>query len=501
MCCKNAFNRLRAEFMNIFIAILIISLIPSLAHTQSGIPSPELRRWDWQSINCSEVSFPASFTFGVATAAYQDGGSTCYPHANWAHWELRAGLEPSEDACGGWKHAHDDIKLLKELGVTAYRFSVDWSRIQPHEKGFDLDALLWYKNFCQALCDAGIKPMVTLHHFVHPMWFESRGGFEKPENIKFFVTFAERVFQELAPYVTWWCTINEPSVLMLQGYLRGVFPPGKSFPGLRDEHAFGDVCSIGHLASGVNMLKNLLMAHVTVYQRLHELNQKYHYTKGKPLTVGLAHSYLAFEQFHDHCAPFRMALEYSVARPMTALLNDTILTFFKTGVFSVSVPGLVNEYWNCPDAPNTLDFIGINYYAHVFLKTYFRLTNTIHPGYTHDDIQTDMPYGIYAEGLFRAIADVAQLQKPIYITENGISDNLDNRRSIWIERYLYALNTALAAGYDVRGYFYWTLLDNWEWSEGYRQKFGLYSVDRHTQTRRLKKGAQWFATVAQATIS
>ncbi len=457
-CLNNAFLK---RFLTVPTILLLVAVAP--------IAAKELR-WNWDQIDTKQVAFPHSFIWGTATAEYQiSGAQRCSP-SNWSRWESEARLEPSADACDGWNRAIADIELLKQLGVTSYRFSVDWTCIEPEEGKFDVQALNHYVALCRALRAAKITPMITLHHFVHPLWFEQLGGFEKQENIRYFVRFCEHVFRALGKTVPFWCTINEPGVLIFQGHIRHCYPAG--VPG-----------GNGFRRAAVT-LKHLLQAHVEVYQALKKL------PGGKRAQIGFAHSYLAFEHFHGWWSPGKSLLERTISGILSSFLNDSILDFFRTGNYRLYVPGLVDERYADPHALRALDFIGLNYYAHVFLRFYHRLQDTVHPGFRPGDHRTDMPYGFYPEGLWRAIAHVAQLKVPIYITENGIADAKDDRRALWIERYLYAVNKAIADGFDVRGYYYWSLMDNFEWDMGYSQKFGLYEVDMVTKERKLRQGAQ-----------
>jgi beta-glucosidase len=442
---------------------------------------PELR-WDWSKIDTSQVKFQQNFIWGTADCAYQTQGAVGCPESNWADWEKRANLEPSGAACDAWNKTKEDIALMKELGVKAHRFSVDWSRIEPKQGEINESALQHYVDFCDALLAADIKPVVTLHHFVHPQWFEQLGAFEKEENIKYFVQFSERIFKLLGDKVALWCTINEPGVYAFQGYMRGVFPPGKS--------------GVSGMRLAAKVLKNMLNAHVAVYRALKRL------PGGDTAQIGLVHQYLMFEKFHDKKSPVKAALEHLI--PKLGGLNEftnSVLEFCKSGKFEFYIPGIVHEKSYNAAAPTSFDFFGLNYYSHVHMRIYHRLKDMIHPGYHEYDIPTDMPYGIYAEGFYRALKHVGELGKPIYVTENGIADKHDNRRDIWLKRYIYAMNRAVAEGCDVRGYFYWSLMDNWEWDMGYHEKFGLAEVNFDTQERKLRKGAAWFKEVVGQTYA
>ena len=261
-----------------------------------------------------------------------------------------------------------------------------------------------------AIVDAGIVPMITLHHFAHPQWFEDMGAFEKEENIAYFVRFAQTVFSRLGSKVQFWCTINEPSIVVLQGYLRGVFPPGK-----------GNIVTGQPLATKV--LRNLMQAHAETYKALKAM------PGGPDAQIRLVHQYLKFESYTCW-----NPLEFMGPLLTNTLLNDTILEFLKTGTFTFGKRFIFNETYTA-EGPLT-DFIGLNYYSRAVIAAQwpnwstFEVGGSCYPG----EVMTDMPYAIYPKGLYDAIKDVAQIGVPIYITENGIADKNntnDTRRVQW----------------------------------------------------------------------
>ncbi len=466
-------KRKKAKLLGLILIVVLILPFGFMLIWQKE--NPELR-WDWNKIDTADIHFPKEFLWGTATAAHQVEGNC--DNDNWGAWEQapdehgkprikngqKAGL-----ACDHWNRYLEDISLLQALGVKAYRFSVEWSKIEPKEGEFDQTALQHYQEMCEALLAAGLKPVVTLHHFTHPIWFEQKGAFEKAENIALWVRFCEVVFQKLQDKVHLWCTINEPEVFASQGYFQGVFPPGKKDPQL----------------AGV-VLKNLLEAHVQAYQALKRL------PNGDKAQIGLVKNIFQFD-------PYRRwhLFDWLVSRQFNGLFTDAIIRFFQTGHFDFSLPGLVNvEHFNAA-TPGTLDFVGLNYYSHMLVKSHWNLKEFFTFERRPDEIMTDMPYPIYAEGFYRAIKTLAQLGVPVYITENGIADAKDDRRDLFIRRYLFALSQAIKDSCDVRGYFYWSLMDNFEWAEGYDMKFGLYEVNFATQERKLREGARYFVEVVK----
>ena len=412
--------------------------------------------------------------WGTATAAHQVEGNNT--NNNWYAWEHQKDSngksrihnnDKSGIAANHWNLYRDDISLMNDLGVGYYRFSVEWSKIEPENGIINEKALEHYRDVCIALIDSGLTPVITLHHFSHPIWFEELGAFEKEENIEYYIRFSELVFNKLSDIVPIWCTINEPAVYVTQGYFNGVFPPGKKDP----------------LLAGY-VMRNLLNAHVQVYQRLKSL------PNGENVQIGLVKNITQLD-------PLRRwhILDWYFSGILNDVFTNSTLNLFSKGEFDFYLPAMANISYKNYDAINSLDFIGLNYYSRWHVKGQLNLAEPFTFELRPQDIQTDMPYAIYPEGFYKAVKTIAKLNVPIIITENGIADDKDDRRSLFIKRYLYALFKTIEEGYDIRGYFYWSLMDNFEWAEGYMMKFGLYDVDFNTQKRTLRSGSQSFVDI------
>ena len=412
--------------------------------------------------------------WGTATAAHQVEGNNT--NNNWYAWEHQKDSngksrihnnDKSGIAANHWNLYRDDISLMNDLGVGYYRFSVEWSKIEPENGIINEKALEHYRDVCIALIDSGLTPVITLHHFSHPIWFEELGAFEKEENIEYYIRFSELVFNKLSDIVPIWCTINEPAVYVTQGYFNGVFPPGKKDP----------------LLAGY-VMRNLLNAHVQVYQRLKSL------PNGENVQIGLVKNITQLD-------PLRRwhILDWYFSGILNDVFTNSTLNLFTKGEFDFYLPAMANISYENYDAINSLDFIGLNYYSRWHVKGQLNLAEPFTFELRPQDIQTDMPYAIYPEGFYKAVKTIAKLNVPIIITENGIADDKDDRRSLFIKRYLYALFKTIEEGYDIQGYFYWSLMDNFEWAEGYMMKFGLYDVDFNTQKRTLRSGSQSFVDI------
>ncbi len=411
--------------------------------------------------------FPTGFLWGAATSSHQvEGGCT---NSNWSAFESArdaegrpriAGGQVAGDACRHWYRYPEDIGLLAGLGMNAYRFSVEWSKIEPRQGAFDEAALSHYERVVDALLTAGITPMITLHHFTDPLWFSEQGGFAQPGSPEILARFARKVYERLADRVCYWCTINEPSVYAVNGYVTGEFPPA--------EH---------DLRKAGLVLGNMLHAHTRMYQACKEVNPA--------PQIGIATNVFVF-------APYRRGhpMDIIAARLAQRNLNDEFFRYLTTGEWDFHFPFMLRTRLRSMPA-DAFDFIGLNYYTRFHLqflwhdRTRVRSVHTAPPEKT-----TDMGWEIYPEGLGEVLEMAAGVTaKPLYVTENGIADDSDHKRAPFFLDHLRALAGARRKGIDVRGYFCWSLLDNFEWAHGFTKRFGLYHVDFATQERTLRRGS------------
>ena len=245
-----------------------------------------------KQVNQASLYFPKDFLFGFAIAEQQNSGEVNLPNSQWTRWEQTSWPDGtphinngarSGSSCDHWNLYKEDIRLMKQdFNANSFRFSVAWDAIEPQEGVFSEEALQHYSDEVDALLAAGMVPMITLHHFAHPVWFEDKGAFEKDENIYYFVRFAEKVFRKLGHKVPLWCTINEPGIYAFQGYLplNCVFPPGKS-------RGKGDIDYEAYKLTAT-VIRNMMKAHVEVYRALKAL------PGGKEAQIGLVHQHLKF---------------------------------------------------------------------------------------------------------------------------------------------------------------------------------------------------------------
>jgi len=412
--------------------------------------------------------FPADFKWGVATAAHQVEGDNI--HNDWWAWEQTDGHIKKGHMSGlagdWWKNAEADFDRAAEIGLNALRLSVEWSRIEPRPGAFDDSALERYRHMLQGLRERNIEPMVTLHHFTNPRWLAERGGWEAPETIALFTRFVRRVVEALGQHCDLWCTINEPNVYGYMGYLEGVFPPGQS-----------------DFKVAMRVVRNLLAGHAAAYREIHALQPH--------ARVGLAHNMRIFDPLNP-----RSPLDRHTARLMDRTYNQAILTALTRGRWTLPLGfGLA---WKLR---RTLDWVGLNYYTRDLVAFDRTQRQVLFSRRLHADSAEllDGGYGeFYARGMFRCLQRLARLGLPIYITENGIPDDDDDQRPRYLLTHLHQMWHAIQLCYPVMGYYHWTLVDNFEWAEGWTLRFGLIALDPETQTRTPRSSADLYAGVAQA---
>jgi beta-glucosidase len=444
----------------LFLSILLLTGIVQTGFAAMADWQPYPREaWPWAAIDTSYVTFPANFLFGFALHEYQNSGAENLPYCNWATWEKEGHIEngyKSGISCDFWHRYPEDVQNIVKIGGSACKFPIDWSSIEPQKGHINEDALKHYDDVINTMIAAGVQPVLDLYHFVCPQWFEAAGAWSKEENIQHFVKFSELVFKRYGDRVHTWVTIVEPNTLALQGYILGSFPPGH----------------IVDYQGAAEALKNMIKAHLAVYKKIKSL------PNGDKAEVGWVHIHLPFQGYYvwDNLVDKAAHFNY--------LLNTVLLNFYETGKFSFYIPLLANVEFEDHDFLTSMDYMGLEYYSNVLIRNF-------QPSCCDNEIMTDMQYPIYAEGLYRAVETFTKFNKPIYIMEFGIGDARDDRREIYIKRYLYALYKAMQDFHaDVRGVFYWTLTDNFEWEKGPEQKFGLYEVDFKTQKRTLRNGAK-----------
>jgi beta-glucosidase len=383
------------------------------------------------------MAFPEGFVWGTATAAHQvEGGNWNNDWWAWEHNPASPCVEPSGDACDHYHRYADDVALLADLGFNAYRFSVEWSRIEPEEGHVSRAALDHYARVAERCRELGVTPIVTLHHFTTPRWVSHHGGWCDPTTVDRFGAFAEHVSARLGDLVGWWCTINEPNVVSMLGYKAGLFPPGRHDPALRRE-----------------VDEVFIEAH-------HRAAQALRAGPGDaPVGLTLSMSeYVAVDGAEERVAGKRHRRE------------DIYL-----------------------EAARGDDFIGVQTYSRARVGP----DGDLPPEQGVET--TQMGYEFWPQALEATIRRAAEVTGvPVLVTENGIGTDDDEQRVAYTQTALEGVQRCLADGIDVRGYVHWSLMDNFEWVLGYGPTFGLVAVDRETQARSPKPSASWLGGIARA---
>lgn len=403
------------------------------------------------------LKFPKRFFWGAATSAHQVEGNN---HNNWSVWELENAktlahsAEYRQDHLPVWASVRDqavdpdnyvsgvaidhynrfklDLAIAEKMNLNAFRFSIEWSRIEPENGVWNREAIDHYREYIREIKRRGMEPMPTLYHWTVPVWFAELGGFERARNIKYFVRFAEKVIDEYYQDIRFVTSINEPDTVMSHGYITLDHPPQtRSF------------------FKAVVVYRNLLRAHKLVYLYAHKKNRR--------LKVGFTKSY-AWVRAGDERFITRMAVRL--------------------------------DLWARDDVPlwyvrRRLDFIGVNYYfsdRHVGIK----IENT-------NEKLNDLGWEMRPADLKHVLIRLKKWKKPILITESGVADHQDEHRKWWIVQSVLAVHGAMKAGVDVMGYLHWSLFDNFEWAYGRWPRFGLVAVDYANGLKRtVRPSGVWY---------
>jgi len=404
--------------------------------------------------------FSSKFYWGASTASHQVEGGTVN---QWSVWELANAKElakTAEERLGElptWDEIHsqaedpknyvsgegvnhynrykEDFDIAKKLNLNALRFGVEWARIEPEEGKWDEDAVEHYRSYIAELRKRGIEPFMNIWHWTVPTWFDEKGGFTKKANLKYFYKFVQKLADEYGKEINFVITLNEPNVYATFGYITSEWPP--------QEHSY---------LKAALVYWNLIKAHKKSYKILKSANPS--------IQIGVATQLANIQAKRPH-----NFIDQSVTKVMRYLWN----------------------WWFLHRIRKQQDFIGFNYYFTDYYK-YFHRDNPHVP-------LSDLGWYMEPEGLYPLLLRAwAHYQKPIIVTENGLADKHDQYRQWWIEESIVAMERAISEGVDVRGYFHWSLLDNFEWKYGWWPKFGLVEVDReHGMKRTVRTSAEWYA--------
>lgn len=412
--------------------------------------------------------FPKGFYWGASTSAHQVEGNN---HNSWSEWEKQnAGRLASEASTGTdlWKkwesrdkerfpemferdnyisdsasdhynRFEEDFDIAKSLGQNAHRLSFEWSRVEPEEGKFDEKEIEHYRSVLQSLHNRGITPFVTLWHWPLPLWLEKKGGWEHKRIDKYFEKYTQKIVDELGDKITFWITLNEPEVFSTLSYLKGVWPPQvKSYLSYR------------------RVIRNLVKAHKLAYVVIKGSN---------------AESIVCVAKHNVYFEAYKNRLVNSILKKVGDWWwNDWFLRRIK-------------KYQ---------DVITLNNYHH----------NRINYGFNKNENEktSDMGWELYPESLALMARELSKYKLPIYVTEHGLADADDSRRSWFITESLKHLHNAISDGVDVRGYLHWSLLDNFEWDKGFWPRFGLVEIDYKTQKRTIRPSAHVYKKICESNV-
>ncbi|MDD2695098.1 MAG: family 1 glycosylhydrolase [Anaerolineales bacterium] len=416
----------------------------------------------------ARYTFPRGFLWGTATSSHQVEGNNT--NNNWWAWEQEPGRilhgHTSRLACDWWGGRwREDLDRAAETHQNAHRLSIEWSRIQPTPDRWDEDALDRYREILRGVQQRNMTPMVTLHHFTDPLWLAEMGGWENPAAPDYFSHYVTKAVEALQGYANLWITINEPGVLLSEGYLRANFPPAKK-----------------DINAAFRVAMNLLRAHVSAYHAIHQVQPT--------ARAGLSHHVRLF-----HPKKRWFPLDRLAARMFAAGLNETFPHALASGDLR-----LVHKRARFAEAKGTQDFFGVNYYTtaeiafNLFKPGDLFGEHSFPPGAELSDtgFLANVP-----EGMFETLRWARRFGLPIIVTENGVEDAGDALRRRYLLQHLHQLWRAVNFNYPIKGYFHWTLVDNFEWERGWTQRFGLWSLDVDSQARTRRPSADLYASICR----
>lgn len=420
--------------------------------------------------NKKSIKFPKDFLWGTAVCSHQAEGHNI--HSDWWEWEQEGKIEDgtvSGAAADMLNRYPEDFAFMKDLGLNAFRMSVEWARIEPERGKYSKDALDHYERVFKELKKNNMKICLTLYHWVLPKWVADRGGWTNPESVRWFREFVRHVVYRFFDYVDLWCTLNEPSAPILAGYIGGLFPPEKKNP-----------------IEAAIAYKNLLRAHSEAARLINEASVLR--GAGTPL-IGIAMALADIEPKNPGSV-----IDTKLHDVMRLIHNRLFLDAIKTGTpfpGGREIPGLKGSF----------TYIGVNYYTRFRLdivppRVYSRVEDLL---YLPDGTETtEMGYEVYPPGFYDVFKEMSRYEVPMYVTENGIADSTDEKRPGYLLRHLAQMHRAIEDGMDIRGYFQWTYIDNFEWRYGFSKKFGIVALEPDTLNRLPRRSAYMYGRIASA---
>lgn len=411
-----------------------------------------------------KFTFPANFLWGTSTSSHQVEGNNT--NNNWSLWEAEPGRiktgEVSGIACDWWGGRwREDFKRAADSGQNTLRLSIEWSRIQPKPDSWDESAIDTYREMIHGMISLRLRPMVTLHHFTDPIWFTEKGGWENDDAPQLFLKYAQKIVPALKSIVKDWVTINEPNMVVFCGYISGHFPPGKT-KSIKKAHQVT-----------VKMIK----AHASVYEYIHQQQED--------ASVGISQNY------RDLFPKTKSIVDRFATNASHKLYNNAIMDVlskgsFRYGPYSISLP----------KAKNTLDFVGLNYYS----GNQVHFTFNVNEFLTYPKGASLSDNGFVAnepESFYRGLTWASSYGVPVIVTENGVENDEDTFRREYLAEHIHQLWRAWSNGMPIRGYYHWSLVDNFEWENGWSYRFGLWRLNIETQERTKRPSVDFYEQICR----
>ncbi len=404
-----------------------------------------------------QLRFPEGFLWGTSTAGHQIEGHN--DKSDW--WKFEQEGKVLDGSKSGvnidyWNRYEEDHEIMTKLGYQLFRLGLEWARIEPEDGKFDMKAIERYRQILTSLRKRNIKICLTIYHWVLPLWFAESGGWLRPDAVGRFIRFSELVVKELGEFPDIWVTLNEPMVPAAAGYLAGEFPPE-----IKSPKKYGIVA------------KKLLECHARCYPLIH--NNVKSAPDGSPTQAGIA---MAYQWIEPWGSP---GLAGKYEKIMSRLWEKGGFLGWDEAIISGRAPWYFGGGGEIPGLKDSYDFCGVNYYFRSSIK--FDKTKSAQVFIDFQSVpdgieKTQMGWQIYPPGFYKTFMRVWDMfKKPIYITENGIADDVDKQRPKYLLEHIAQVHRAIQSGADIRGYFQWSFIDNFEWREGFSKKFGLIACD------------------------
>jgi beta-glucosidase len=440
--------------------------------------------------------FKENFVFGTATSSYQIEGAAAEDGRSPSIWDVFCktpgkvyGGHNGDIACDHYHRYKEDVELMAGIGINAYRFSVSWPRIFPEKGKYNKKGMEFYKRLVNELCDKDIMPTVTLYHWDLPIWAYEMGGWLKRDSVKWFEEYAVKVFEELNDSVKLWITHNEPYCSSIYSYYEGVHAPGHK-----------------NSREALIVAHHILLSHGTAVEAFRKFNFK---NSKIGITLNLTPSYPATGSKEDIEAASRSdghSIRWFLDPIFKSCYPEDMKKVYKEfiGDFDFIRDGDLQKI------SIINDFLGVNYYSRDLIE--FSKDSELNIRKTHGNFErTEMDWEIVPESLYDLIIRLRKeyTRIPIYITENGAAFNdritkdgkvHDNRRIDYLRKHFKKVVELNQKGADIRGYFIWSLMDNFEWQHGYSKRFGIVFIDYQTQKRILKDSAIWYRDLIQSRV-